>query len=630
MHIIHACLGASFMKKEKKVVRKETTVPNYDYLFQPSPAQKRGKGNGFFRKLIKLNFWSLILSTLLLIFQTAPVWAIPICTSNIINLVTKAVNEGGVSALIWRKLLINAVVLAVLIIQNVPATVLRWRVTSKMLRKTSAGIKCSVVRKLQNLPITYHRDVRTGKIQSKFLKDTDSVDSLFHALTFSIIPNILNVIVAVVISLRGNLWVSLFFLLIIPCNVAVTVSFRKKMRRRHRDYRKKTEGMSARLTTMLEMIPVTKAHGLEQKEIETVSESVAELSQSGRKVDNTHSVLGSSVYVVNNLLSVLCLLFCALLAFRGIVEVGDIVLYQSMFSSISGAISGLLSVMPMLSNGFEALASVGEIMCENVEEAEGKKKITLSQGSVCFDGVCYRYPDGEEEVVKNFSLNVRAGECIAVVGSSGSGKSTLMNLINGLLTPTKGRILVDGEDLAECALSFYRQQVSVVPQKSILFSGSLRDNITYGLEGYTEEELERVVEMANLKEFAAELPHGLDTDVGEHGDKLSGGQRQRVTIARALIRNPKILILDEATSALDNVAEYHVQQAISNSIEGRTTFIVAHRLSTIRNADRIVVLENGEAVEIGTYEELMEKQGRFYQLKQMNERKVQTAESALA
>ncbi len=619
------------MKGQKKVARKETTIPNYDYLFQPSPAKKRGKGNGFFRKLIKLNFWTLILSTLLLIFQTAPVWAIPICTSNIINLVAKAVNEGGTSALIWEKLIINAVVLAVLIIQNVPATVLRWRVTSKMLRRTSAGIKCSVVRKLQSLPITYHRDVRTGKIQSKFLKDTDSVDTLFHALMFNIIPSLLNVIVAVVISLQGNLWVALFFLLIIPCNVAVTVSFRKKMRRGYRDYRKKTEGMSARLTTMLEMIPVTKAHGLEQKEIETVSESVVELSQSGRQVDNTHSVLGSWVYVANNLLSVLCLLFCALLAFRGVIEVGDIVLYQSMFSSISGAISGLLGVMPMLSNGFEALASVEEIMCETkAEETEGKKKIALSQGSVCFDNVCYRYPDGEEDVVKNFSLNVRAGECIAVVGSSGSGKSTLMNLINGLLTPTKGRMLVDGEDLAACALSSYRQHISVVPQKSILFSGSLRDNITYGLESYTEEEVERAVEMANLNEFVAELPKGLDTDVGEHGDKLSGGQRQRVTIARALIRNPKILLLDEATSALDNVAEYHVQQAISNSIEGRTTFIVAHRLSTIRNADRIVVLEEGVAVEIGTYEELMEKKGRFYQLKQMNERNVQEAESALA
>ncbi len=618
------------MKKEKRVAQGGTTIPNYDYLFQLSPDGKRGKGKGFFAKLIRLNFGTLLLSTLLFLFQTAPTWAIPICTSNIINLITQAVKEGGVSDAIWRKLIINAVVLAVLIIQNVPATVLRWRVTSKMLRRTSAGIKCSVVRKLQSLSITYHKDVRTGKIQSKFLKDTDSVDTLFHALMFNIIPSVINVIIAVVISLRGNLWVALFFLLIIPCNVAVTVSFRKRVRSRYKDYRKKTENMSARMTTMLEMVPVTKAHGLEKKEIRTVSESVVELSRSGREVDHTHSFFGSAVYVANNLLSVLCLLFCAVLALKGMIQVGDIVLYQSMFTSLSGAISGLIGIMPMLASGFDALASVNEIMQEtNVEEEEGKKIIAVEQGAVRFDGVFYQYPDGEEEVIKDFSLDVRAGECIAVVGSSGSGKTTLMNLLIGLLLPVKGKILIDGEDLAECNLSAYRNHLSVVPQKSILFPGSIRDNITYGLDGYTEEELQAVVEMANVSEFTSDLPEGLNTDVGEHGDKLSGGQRQRVTIARALIRKPKILILDEATSALDNVSEYHVQQAISKSVRGRTTFIVAHRLSTIRNADRIVVLEGGRIVEVGAYEELMEKKGRFYQLKLMNERNVKEAEEGL-
>ncbi len=618
------------MKKDERVAKNEMTIPKYDALFQPSPSSKRGKGNGFFRKLIKMNMGTLLLSTLLFLFQTAPVWAIPICTSNIINLVTQAVKEGGVSAFIWKKLIINVAVVALLIIQNVPATVLRWRVTSKMLRRTSAGMKCAVVRKLQSLSITYHKDVQTGKIQSKFLKDTDSVEQLFHSLMFNVIPGVINVIIAVVISLRGNLWVSLFFLLIIPCNVILTVSFRKKMRNRYRDYRKKTESMSARLTTMLEMIPVTKAHGLEDKEVETVSESVFDLSQSGRKVDDTHSFFGSFMYVSNNLLSILCLLFCAVLALRGIIGVGDIVLYQAMFSSISGAVSGLISVMPMLASGFDALASVEEIMLEtNVEQTEGKPLLSVREGGVRFDGVCYQYPDGEEEVIQDFTLDVKAGECIAVVGSSGSGKSTLMNLLVGLLLPTKGHIFIDGEDLATCNLPAYRQSISVVPQKSILFSGSVRDNVTYGLEDYTEEDLARVVEMANLNEFVSGLPFGLDTDVGEHGDKLSGGQRQRVTIARALIRNPKILILDEATSALDNLSEYHVQKAISQSIVGRTTFIVAHRLSTIRSADRIVVLEKGKGVEMGTYDELMEKKGRFYQLKQMNERNVQEAEIAL-
>ncbi len=618
------------MKKQKKVAEQQATIPDYEYLFQPSPNAKRGKGNGFFRKLIRLNWKALLLSTFVYLLQTAPVWAIPICTSNVITLITEAVRAGSVSAEIWQKLAVNAIVLAVLIIQNVPSTVWRWRITSKMLRRTSAGIKCAVVRKLQRLSITYHKDMQTGRIQSKFLKDTDAVDSLFHSLMFTVIPSAINIIVAAVIALQGNLWVSLFFVLIIPCNVAVTVTFRKRVGNGYRAYRKKTESMSSRLTTMLEMIPVTKSHGLEDKEIATVSQSIVDLSASGREVDKNTSYFGSAVYVVNQILALVNLLFCAVLALRGIIDVGEIVLYQSMYSSLSGSISGLIGMLPTLSSGFDALSSVGEIMgASDVEETVGKKVLTSITGEISFQNVGYQYPDGEDKVIKNFHLDVKAGECIAVVGSSGSGKSTLMNLIIGLLLPTEGDILIDGASIRDCNLSAYRRQISVVPQKSILFSGSIRDNITYGLDHYAEEELERVVKMANIEEFIKDLPAGLDTDVGEHGDKISGGQRQRITIARALIRNPKILVLDEATSALDNVSEYHVQQAISNSIEGRTTFIVAHRLSTIRNADRIVVLENGEIVELGDYDTLMAKQGRFFELKRLSEQNVKEAEEAL-
>ncbi len=617
--------------KEKKEFLSEG-IPDYDYLFAPSDKKRVGKGKEvkFFGRLVKINVLSLILSTIVYFFQTAPVWAIPICSANIINLVTKAVRVGSVGEEIWRGLILNAVVLIVLIVQNIPATMLRWRITSKMLRRTSAGIKSSVVRKLQSLSITYHKDMQTGKIQSKFLKDTDSVDGLFHLLMFSLIPNIIDVVIAVVISVQGNLWVSLFFLLIIPSNVFLTRFFRKRIRNRYRDYRMDTENMSVKLSTMLEMLPVTKAHGLEQKEIATVEESIRRLATSGRKMDTTNSQFGSAAYVISTTLSAACLLFCSFLAIKGIIEIGDIVLYQSMFSSLSGCISGLIGVMPTISSGFEALSSVSEIMeATNVEISLGKREVANITGAIEFDNVSYRYPDGENYVVKDLQLNVRAGECIAVVGSSGSGKSTLMNLIIGFMHPTEGKIRVDGQPLTELNLAEYRHRISVVPQSSILFPGSIRENITYGLDFYTEKDLQRVVEMANLHEFVNDLPNGLDTNVGEHGDKLSGGQKQRITIARALIRNPKILILDEATSALDNISEYHVQQAISKSIQGRTTFIVAHRLSTIRDADRIVVMEEGKAVEIGTYEELMAKQGKFYALKQMNELHIQEAEAAL-
>ena len=178
-------------------------------------------------------------------------------------------------------------------------------------------------------------------------------------------------------------------------------------------------------------------------------------------------------------------------------------------------------------------------------------------------------------------------------------------------------------------MSEYRHNISVVPQNSILFAGSVRENITYGMTRYTQEELDEAIKKANLNEFINELPNGIETDIGEHGARLSGGQKQRITIARALIRNPKILILDEATSSLDNISEYHVQKAINQSIEGRTTFIVAHRLSTIRNADKIIVLEGGEIVEVGTFDELLSKKGKFYELKRLNDINVKEAEIAL-
>lgn len=203
-------------------------------------------------------------------------------------------------------------------------------------------------------------------------------------------------------------------------------------------------------------------------------------------------------------------------------------------------------------------------------------------------------------------------------GLVGFGKSTIINLLIGLLEPTQGHILVDGVPLDEISRQTYRHFISVVPQNSILFSGTIRENITYGLNNYSEEELQKAVADADISEFLPSLPGGLDAQVGEHGDKLSGGQKQRICIARALIRNPRILIMDEATSALDNVAEYHVQKAVNRLVKARTTFIVAHRLSTIRNADRIVVMENGIAVEIGSYEELMQKGGRFCELERLS------------
>ena len=611
------------------VSEEEAKIPNYDHIFDEElPKSKRKKG--ILRKFAKANAKPIIISTIVYFFQALPVWVIPICTSNLINIVTAIVESGFESQLMWY-FAINVIVAVVSLFLNVPFTVLRWRIVSKMLRRTSAGLKSAVVRKLQHLSITYHKDMQSGKIQAKFLRDVESVDGLFHAIMFSFIPAIISVVVSSTISIYKNIYVSLFFLVVIPCNVWLTFAFRKKIRQTNKDFRVKTEDMSAQLTTMMEMTPVTKSHGLQSKEIATLNKSIARVTVSGYGVDRVNAYFGSWSYVIQNVLNLLCLVFCCFLAFNKVISVGEIVLYQSMFTSISGGISGLVGFAPTMGKGLDALSSISEIMtATEVENTFGKLKVDKISGDVEFKDVSYHYPGGKTDVIKDFSLKVERGKCVAFVGSSGSGKSTIMNLVIGLLTPTEGEIFIDGKPMKELDLINYRQNISVVPQNSILFSGTIRENITYGLEGYSEELLNKVVEMANINEFLKDFPDGLDTQVGEHGDKLSGGQKQRITIARALIRDPKILILDEATSALDNISEYHVQKAISASISGRTTFIVAHRLSTIRNADLIVVIENGKCVESGSYEELMDKKGKFYDLKSLSDINSKLAEDALS
>ena len=237
------------------------------------------------------------------------------------------------------------------------------------------------------------------------------------------------------------------------------------------------------------------------------------------------------------------------------------------------------------------------------------------KGGVEFVNVDFKYPGSDKWILKDFTLTVKPGESIAFVGESGAGKSTVLNLLIGFIPPTNGKVLIDRINMVNLDINEYRHQIAVVPQNTILFSGTIMDNITYGLKNVSEADVMEVIREVGLDDMIAKLPYGIHTQLGEHGDKLSGGQRQRISIARALIRRPKIIVFDEATSALDSASEKKVQEATNNMMKNCTTFLVAHRLSTIRNADRIVAMKEGRIVEVGSYEELMEKKGYFYELK---------------
>lgn len=280
--------------------------------------------------------------------------------------------------------------------------------------------------------------------------------------------------------------------------------------------------------------------------------------------------------------------------------------------------TALINLLPILTKGLESVTSIGEILAsDDVEHNDGKREMKALDGSYSFRNVQFSYKDSQEQVLDGFQLEVKAGETIALVGESGSGKTTVLNLIIGFITPSDGRLLIDGMDVNDINLRSYRKFISVVPQSPVLFTGTVRENIVYGLERVSEEEVGHAIEAANLKSVIAKLPKGLDTMIGEHGANLSGGQRQRISIARAIIRDPKVIILDEATSALDTISEKEIQDALDRLIKDRTTFIVAHRLSTVRGADRIVVLDKGKIREEGSYEELMAQKGEFYEMERL-------------
>ncbi len=600
---------------------KTDRIPDLEWMFGYGES-KQEKENKFLHKLIRRDWRKILYTTLLYIVQYSPAWVLPLVTSDVIDTLTY-LPDGYAT-----RFIIDGVILLFFLLLNVPMTIWRSAVQNKWTRTTTAEVKSGVMRKLQRLSITYHKEMQEGKIQSKLLRDVESFTGYLNTLLNGLMPSICGLVVSSIIAFTKSPMVSLFFVALVPCNVFTVRLFRKKIHTNIRTFRMENESLSATLTTSLQMLTVSKAHGLADAEIHNIDKKIDSTTQAGLRLDKTYSFFGSFSWVMSQVFSAVCLFICVVLALNGYITVGNVVLFQSLFSSISGSLLNLINSFPALSTGKEAVNSLSEIICAtDIERDNGVMPLPVIQGEIKFDKVCYHYPDDEKPVVHNFTLDVKKGERIAVVGSSGSGKSTLMNLIIGLLSPTSGEIIVDGVPLSQMPMQSYRKYLSVVPQNSILFSGSLKENITYGLSSYSEKELEQVIKDACIDEFLPTLPDGINSQVGERGEKLSGGQKQRLSIARALIRNPSILILDEATSALDNVSEYHVQKAIDKLLHKRTTFIVAHRLSTIRNADRIVVMDEGEMVELGTYDELMQLNGKFAELEKLSRIREQEIEA---
>lgn len=579
---------------------------DYQEIFQ------KNKGNNlktllamYTGKYVQL-FWSIVF----FLIKHSPTWISPIILATIIDIITNP-DDKAVS-----KILINSLFMAVMILQNIPTNYVHTYFYAKAIRQVEKELRRALVRKLQQLSISYHTNTESGRLQSKVMRDVEQIENLSAQIFISILSILVSIIASLVIVVFKNRIVFLFFLGTVPIAVLIMVYFKGKIKNYNREFRKEMEQTSVSVMEMVEMIPITRAHGLEEKEADKMENQLENVAQKGFKLDMIQTYFGSISWVAFQIFQVFCLIFTSLMALKGKISIGDVALYQSYFSSVVGNVANIVGLIPIVAKGLESVESVGDILLsKDVENNKGRRHVADVEGEVVFENVSYSYADSDENVLRDVSFKAQKGETIAIVGASGAGKSTILNLIIGFMQADKGNVLIDGNNINDIDLHAYREHIAVVPQNSILFGGTIRDNITYGLSDVDDKELWSVIEASNLDALIKSLPDGLDTVIKEHGANLSGGQRQRISIARAFIRQPKILILDEATSALDTISEKKIQEATSRLTKDRTTFIVAHRLSTIRDADKIVVMEKGRLKEFGTYDELMEKKGAFYRLK---------------
>lgn len=560
-------------------------------------------------KLYKGHYLKVFFAAVFCGIKSSPTWVLPLITSAVINIATMRPDNAIFQLVLYMSLMFG------LLILNIPTHYIHVKLFSLATRSVEAGLRGAMVRKLQQLSITFHKEMQSGRIQSKIMRDVEAVEALASQIFQTVLNIVLNMTISMLVVLSTNRIVFLFFLLCIPVASFTVVAFRKKLRKSNSDFRKGMEATSSEVLEMVELVPVTRAHALEKSEIKKITNQLVTVAEKGYKLDLIQSLFGATSWVTFQFFQGLCLATTSYMAYKGDISVGEIALYQTYFSTLVNQVSAMIGLLPTISKGTESLASIGEILSANdIENNTGKKKLKTLEGEFEFKDVSFSYSP-EKKVLDHFNLKVAKGETIALVGGSGAGKSTVLNMVIGFNKATEGEVLIDGNNINDIDLISYRRHLAVVPQTSILFSGTIRENITYGLPSVTQKQLDAAIEAANLKSFIDSLPQGLDTIVGEHGGKLSGGQRQRISIARAIIRDPKVIILDEATSALDSVSEKEIQDAINNLTKERTTFIVAHRLSTIRDADKIAVMRDGKCSEYGTYEELMELKGEFYQMK---------------
>ena len=469
---------------------------------------------------------------------------------------------------------------------------------------------------LQKLSDNYFNNTKVGQIMSRITSDLFDVTEFAHHCPEEFFIAFLKTAVSFVILAGINLPLTVIIFVFIPVMAVSCSYFNIQVKRAFKKQRNHIGELNARIEDSLLGNKVVRAFANEGVEIEKFNRDNQEFLNIKRQTYKYMAAFQNTIRMFDGLMYVVVIVAGGIFMIKGLIDPGDLVAYTMYVTTLLATIRRIIEFAEQFQRGMTGIERFTELMDASVDifDEEGAVPLRDVHGSITFEHVSVEYPDDHNPVLSGIDLKIRPGEKVALVGPSGGGKTTLCNLIPRFYDPTEGRILLDGQDIRNVTLQSLRGSVGVVQQDVYLFSGTVYENIEYGHPGATREEVLEAAKMAGAHEFIMGLKDGYDTYVGERGVKLSGGQKQRISIARVFLKNPPVLILDEATSALDNESEHLVSQSLERLASGRTTLTIAHRLTTIRNADRILVLSGSNIIEEGNHEELIEKQGIYYQL----------------